>query len=269
MNPLLSERPMSGFPVSIGTSLALETIFTPVAPVFDVARIVPEFKERPEYTMTAINVSTLLRNLIASISSKEVMTIHKKEFLAALLEEIEFLTSFFESNQMPVKFYIHTYTYVKQTYGGKDKDKLRKATTDRQLWIEDVTNYCLDHIRKQDDVDVFHKDVKYGKEDTALIMTHVPFDLLSFGNFVRLDLLESHTGLVKTRKDWWSKYHPLPDRDMSFLPLFEYLLVVFGDSVQFHPDPLKHRVEVYDAMKKKGVHPLMSEFSLLLNSGQR
>ncbi|EKD89621.1 MAG: hypothetical protein ACD_33C00026G0001 [uncultured bacterium] len=258
-NNLLNERPMSGFPLSIATSLALETLFNPVIEVFDTTREVPPKAKVSDYSVFIFNINTLLRNIITSVPYIAIREVKFNEVLDILLEEIDFLTNFFNNNNMYIKFYINNYSYVKKTY---DIKKLRNATTEKQLYIDQITAYCLDKIVKEDNVDKFTKDVKYHKEDNGLIFTHVPYDLLSYDNFTSLALLESHTGLIKTRKTWNSKYYPLPNKDMSTLPFFEYLLITFGDNVMFHPDPLKERLELYEALIKKKVHPMMSDFSL-------
>ena len=266
MHPILLNRPQSGFPVSIGTGLALETLFTPIQEVYDETRQVNNLPDLSVYSIYIFNISTLLRNLISSIKYKDLITIPKKDILETLLEEIDFLTNFFINNDVTIKFYINNYNFVKETY--KDGDKLRKATTDKQIIIDNIFSYCLDKIKKEDDVELFTKDIKYDRTDRGLIFTHVPFDLLSYNNFIKLDLLESHTGIIKTRKDWNTKYYPIPNKDMSFLPFMEYLLVCFGDHVMFKPDPLDKRLKVYEAMKKKGVNPLTSELSFSFLFGE-
>lgn len=267
MHPLLANRTQSGFPVSIGTGLSLETLFTPIQDVYDDTREVKNIPDLGVYTVYIFNVSTLLRNLINAISYKDLVMIPISDIHEALLEEIEFLTNYFASSQINIKFYINNYAFVHNAY--KEGDKLRKSTTDKQLYTDSIFNYCLDRLKKEDDVQSFSKDIKYNKTDSALIFTHVPFDLLSYTNFVKLDLLESHTGLIKTRKDWNTKYYPIPNKDMSFLPFMEYLLVTFGDHVMFKPDPINKRLEVYEAMKKKNVNPLTSELSFSFMFGNK
>lgn len=262
MNSLLTTRPMSGFPLSIASSLAMESIFDPIQPVFDEAREVEKIKDLSIYSLFVINTTTLLRNIIESIKFAEFMTISRKDVYDCLLEEIEFLTNFFAMNNLSVKFYVHTYQYVKDNY--EKTDRLRKSSTDKQYYLDGVYKYCLDQLRKEDDVQVFHKNISYSREDSVLLFTHVPFDLLSHSNFMRLDLLESHTGHVKTRKDWWSKYYPVPKEDMSFLPFHEYLLCdIFGDRHMFKPADLAKRNDYIRMLRKRGINPLSSEFSLL------
>lgn len=261
MHEILTNRPMSGFPVSIGTGLALETLFTPVQPVYDESRVTPDHPVLGTYTLYIFNLSTLLRNLVTSVPSRELHVIPKADIMEAVLEEIEFITNFFESNNLSAKFYINDYQYVKYTYG--HTNSLRKSTTDHQLFVDGIYDYCLGALRKEDDVTLFSKDIKYDRTDSALLLTHVPFDLIGYNNFIRLDLLESNTGKIKPRQMWNTKYHRLPDgRDMSFLPFMEYLLVTFGDSVMFKPASIDDRYKLYDNLKKKGVHPLSSELTI-------
>lgn len=257
MNKILENRTVSGFPVSIGTSMSLETVFSPVQEVYDAARQFDKLDDINTYSLYLFNVSTLLRNIYNSVKFNELITVSKKEVYETLLEEVDFLTGFFQNASLNIKFYIHNYAYLRNNYN----DKLRKATTDKQLFLDNINKYCLDEISKNDDVETFSKDIKYSKEDHCLIFTHIPFDLISYNNFMKMDLLESHTGLIKTRKNWNTKYHPVPNCDMSILPFMEYLLVTFGDNVQLIPSPIKERLDLYNSLKKKNVHPLMIELS--------
>jgi hypothetical protein len=68
----------------------------------------------------------------------------------------------------------------------------------------------------------------------------------------KLDLLESHTGKLKPRYEWGSKFYPLGDRDMSHLPFIEKLLLIFGDKVLIQPALTKIRQQVYDVSIKRG-----------------
>jgi len=260
MHEALSKRVTSGFPLSVPTGLALETLFTPVEAVYDEAREVPERANLTEYDNYMFNVSTLLRNLISSIPGEDVLVIPKKDILDTLLDEINYLTELFQSENLIINFYTNNYAFVKSTY--EKEGILRKATTDKQMALDNIVKYCLDFISKQDDVTQFSNAVSYNRGDQGLIFTHVPWDLLSYGKFVKLELLESHTGLIKSRKLWNTKYYPIPNHDMSFLPFMEKLLTTFGDNVMFRPAPIKERIELWTSMKKKpNMHPLVSELS--------
>lgn len=246
---------MSGFPVSIGTGLALETIFSPVQPVIDDQRIAPPKIVREEYYLYLMNASTLIRNLVTSLPYKDLALIPFKDILDTLLEEIDYLQGLFDSQSLRLSIYHNTYL----TPMGKYMDKIRTVSTDQQKHIQDITHKCLKHLKTQDEVKVFNDRILYDRKDKALVLTHVPWDLLSYTNFIKLDLLESHTGVVKPRREWYTKYLKVPDTDMSFLPLAESILTVLGDHVMFKPDKLSDRVALVNKLKSANVHPLMSE----------
>lgn len=254
----LSERSMSGFPVSVGTGLALETIFSPTQDVIDPDRKAPPKIVKDSYNLYLINAATIIRNLLSSLPYKDLVLIKYSDILDTLLTEIEYLTSLFETQSLNLKIYHNTYDVPTITH----KDKLRLITTEQQKHIQDITYKCLKYLKSQDDTDVFRDKVSYGKTDTALMISHVPWDFLSHTNFSKLDMLESHTGVVKSRKDWYTKYFKIPDKDMSFLPLLESLLIVFGDTVMFKPDKISVRQELLQKLLDKNTHPLMSEQTL-------
>lgn len=259
-NIILQERAQSGFPLSIGTGLALETIMKPTQAVFDDTRVIPDNPDKTQYTDYLINVSTLARNLISSIKSVDLPKCSTRQITETLMEEIDYLKTLFHMQEMRLHLYSHSYAYAHSNY----KDKLRVVSTDQQRHNFNLLEACVKAAKQDKTVLSFSKDVSLQDKPSALIITHVPFDLLSYGKFKRLDLLESHTGVIKTRKDWNSKYFKFGEKDMSFLPFMEFLLVTFGDNVMIKPGPTKEREKLYSDLLKKKVHPLMTEMSLLL-----
>ena len=261
---IYSERSKSGFPLSIGTGLAFESIFEPTIEVFDPERIVPDTKDINEFNVLLVNISTLLRNIIQSLNcdfDTLVKKVGNNEVMDTLLDEINFIELLCGQNNVNVKFYINTYKFVKSVYG-KTPGKLRIAKTSKQHFINDINEYCLKKLMKEDDVIKFDSYVKLTKEDNCLIFTHIPWDLLAWNKFLNLELLESHTGLIKSRAYWNSKYYQVPDTDMSFLPFMEYLLTTFGDNVMFSPDSISKRKDVIKQLKIKRVNALSSELTL-------
>lgn len=263
----LSDRAMSGFPLSIGTSLALTTLFEPIQEEIDPDREVTRLEDLSKYDLYVFNVETLVRNILSSVPSDIFMKLKPGEVYETLVEELEFIIGMFGSMGLSTKFFINTYRYFKDQY----KDDLRVANTPKQLHEQSLTNYALDKIKKditfRDSIDTFTHMVSY-RNTTSLIFTHIPADLLSYDKFRVLDLLESHTGAIKTRKDFNSKYYPLPREDMSSLPFFEYLLTTFGDKVMFKPKPIKERKKVFNDLIRLNVNPLSSEYSLMMRFGK-
>lgn len=259
ITPIMLQRSQSGFPLSVGTGLALETLMRPTQEVLDPGRSVPSKPDDVSYTNYLFNVSTLARNVITSVPYADLVRCSTADVVDTLLEEMDYLKTLFQMQDMNLSFYINSYSYAKSTY----PDKLRKATTQQQLHSFDLTEKCVKAAASTFPTLKFSKDIHIDKSSVTLVLTHVPWDLLSYGRFRRLDLLESHTGAIKTRKQFNTKYYKLGDKDMSFLPFMEYLLVTFGDTIMFKPAPLKDRQSLYDTLLKKKVHPLMTELGML------
>lgn len=263
---LLQNRAVSGFPVSIGTGLALESIIQPVQESVNETPLdaTTVDNNRRKYDLFIFNVNTLFRNILNTFKFQEISGIRPTLLAQLLIEEITFISEFFEAHGMTTGFYVNNYDYFIRTY----KENLRKSTTERQLRIDYITDQAIkEAIKHFPNIRQFTKEVKYTATN-ALILTHVPADLLSHPGYTSLDLLESHTGLIKSRRLWNTKYFKVPDKDMSFLPFTEYLLTIFGDSVMFKPQALAKRLEVYEHMVKKGVNPLTSELSLSFIRGK-
>lgn len=260
---IMTERPMSGFPVSIGTGLALETLLKPITPVYDEERKVPTLDSGVQYDYLLFNLNTILRNLLSHVKADELAGLSHKLVYETFVDEVRFLGEHISSQGGEARFYQSSYRSVDSLY--KNNNILRVNSTPKQFNTEHVMKYCIKKMRS----DPEFKNIEYtdsspprDKKSSVLIFTHIPYDLLSYGSYRTLDLLESNTGLVKTRKDWWSKYYPTPDEDMSFLPFMEYLLTVFGDRVMFKPSSISKRKDLLGQLRRKRVHPLMSEFSM-------
>lgn len=255
---ILENRAMSGFPVSIGTSLSLETIFNPITEVYDPSREVPEKINTQDYKIYIFNISTIVRNIISSVKYEEFQQVKKEELLDVVLDESEFLSQFFTANSLDIKFYKASYNKTKKQYS----DKLRQSHTPKQIHISQMYDYVLEKLKLYDEIIEVDDEISIDSGSNAIIFTHIPLDLCSHINYTKLDLLESHTGVIKTRKDWYTKYYPVSNYDMSFLPISRKLLPIFGDHVMFKPDKLDRRIDVLKHLEAKNVNPLSSDFVL-------
>ena len=250
---IIPDRDMSGFPVSVGTGLALETLFEPVMDVIDPEREVKKVVDINRYNVFLFNIETLARNMFNAIPKEVITRYTQYDILATLNDEINFIAMFFRQNGFDVRFYYNTHKVFKTKY----KDRLREPSTARQIRQELMIAFCMTNARRLDEqVMVFNDRVRYKSSDRVLMLTHFPADLLSSSNFRILDLLESHTGTVKSQREFNTKYFKVPRQDMSFLPFWESLLVTFGDSVMFRPARIRKRIEVYELMLKEKVNPL-------------
>ena len=264
----IHDRTTSGFPVSISTGLALESIFAPRQSVYDPERKPPIKIDISKYQEFWINVSTLFRNMV-SASNREVVLNHSlREICSVLEQEMEVINSLLshEGNNIcqPV-YYIADYRLV--TRGLHHSIKLREESTVAQKAIStllekvenELTNKHKDYIR------VFKPDIKPNKSIDALILTHMPYDLLSHKHFHTLDLLESNTGKLKKKYEWNSKYYPVGKSTMTHLPWLKLLLMIFGDKPLIHPSIFKLRDAILQTSVKRGWTPMTTRDKVILD----
>lgn len=234
----LADRTIGGFPVAIATSLALETLFEPRLPPYDPDRQIPEKGNVRHYQSCWINLATLYRNLMGAIPKEAQLTASPRDVVEALEHEVDVVSSVFEQegqNACQVYFYTAEYPqlaldaqhHVVEPRSDKTPDQL--AYTAR--W-QQVLRRIRPHMPSLHPVrDVIQPD----RRTTSLIITHVPADLLAYPRFERLVLLESHTGKLKSRGLWYTKYHELGKEPMHTLPFYKPLLYLFGDHSLIRP----------------------------------
>ena len=252
----VSERTISAFPLSVGTSLAFESLFsgslTPIDPERVVVRVNPN-----RYQEIWINLSTLFRNIVQACSKEAVQRTSVQEYTDALLTEIHVINTIFAEQSSCIPMY-YSMDYPRLDSKAKArKIVLRDPKTDIQRKYHYNHDTAIDRVYKlTDSVRRFKDALHPPQRSDALILTHIPYDLFSRSKFDSLALLESHTGLVKDRTLWASKLYPLPETDMSHLPFNELSLFIFGDKVQISPAVIKLRRLVYECSLKRHWNPL-------------
>lgn len=263
----IHERSTSGFPVSISTGLALESIFKPRQAVYDPERKPPVQVDISQYQEFWVNISTLFRNMV-SASSREVVLNHSLEEVVSVIEqEIEVINSLFshEGNNLckPIYYIVDYNTVLK---GLHHSIKLRADGTDAQRAISSLlTRVENTLLRRTDEIITCKPDIKPVKPMNALILTHMSYDLLSYKNFHKLDLLESNTGKLKKKHEWNSKYYPVGKADMSHLPFIKTLLMIFGDRHLIHPSIFKLRDLIVQTSLKRGWTPFTTRDKVMLD----
>lgn len=255
---ILSSRAMSAFPLSIGTSLAFESIFDGTQTPYDPTRKIPEKINIDKYNILLINIATLVRNIVGSIPTKDAEQITPKALVVTLEEEIRCIFDIFKMydpvGKTSLYFYSRNYSLIEKTFSRSSIVRFYKPNTEKQLLLYNQIHSTISILRKKIDFDFVHYDLGvslYPKSlSTALIFTHIPYDLLVYDNFQTLNLLESHTGLLKTKKDFWTKYYDSKKLDLSNIPFQRKLLAIFGDHVMFKPTHIKIREDIIDLSKK-------------------
>lgn len=232
---MLNSRAVSGFALSIGTGLAFESIFNTTQPVYDPERKAPPKVNLKDYTHLWVNVGTLYRNMVGACKSADVPGISDKEFKDALALEMETIESLCKnegSGLITPVFYFCTYASLYNNPGHKSI-VLRNANTEKaKVYIAKLMS-AIKMLEKEHLITVLDSDLNPPFNQKALILTNIAWDLVSAKHFNRLDLIESHTGVLKNRSKWNTKYHKY--KDLSNLPFNSKLLKIFGDSEIFTP----------------------------------
>lgn len=257
----LTQRKTSGFPLSIGTGLAMESIFSATRPVYDESRAIPEKINIDQYETFWINLTTLIRNLYAALDKAELALVKAQDVYSTLLEEIDVINHLVasEGNEVRVKYYFSTYTELERKVKNQSVKliSLRKPTTPAQIVQHEIQKSILDEIYKQgDNVVKMTGTLVPDRGDKSLVLTHQPYDLTGYKNFESLALIESNTGILKTRSQWSSKYYPLPGKStgvdgMGRLPFHRKLLLVFGDKSLIVPTLLPIRKHIYQVAEER------------------
>ena len=257
----LHDRTVSSFPISIGTALALESLFDARQAPYDAERVPLRIK-LTEHDELWVNIATLLRNLFGAIDKKTFQRATAEELAETLDQELSLIASLLKEEGhntcqlVPYHCHYHSLYHQKHPYGVKLRQDVTENQRDTAMKTANAIQCYLSLY--PDQCQVF-PDAVIGKSSRALILTHIPFDLLSWHSFRHLALLESHTGLLKPRNLWYTKYFPVTGRPLNHLPLTRQLLKLFGDHVMFSPTEIALRRRLLDIAEAWHWTPLTTE----------
>lgn len=209
----VAAREVGALPLSIGTSLAIE-------------ELLKEPKNWPSELW--INIRTVIRNLVGALDSTVRNRLLGQDVFPTLEAELLFLIEHLNTEtrgKTKVVFYHCSYSDLRIKF---PVAILKEHKTPNQLDALALETTCLDILFKRTSVPIvkYQTDIS-GSRVAALMISHLPVDLLSYEKFLSLKLLESHTGVIKERANWNTKLTSTGD---SVRIPFNYLTVqVFGD----------------------------------------
>ena len=254
------ERTTSSFPISIGTALALESLMDGKQPPYDPAREIPERIDLKKYQEFWINVDTLLRNLIGSMSSNAAHEVPVSHLVEALIAEKDIIVELVRESTndgVRVVFYHNDKSDLAKHH---PHAALRRPATDKQMFTKLIEQKTVQSFMKAfegfDTVKSFKKQIKPDRKCKAIVLTHQAYDLLSAHSFDQLDLLESHTGLLKPRSLWYTKFN---EKGLVRIPFNTCTIQVFGDSTTFKAFPQAVRKELVELAEKYNWNPLTTK----------
>lgn len=224
-------------PISVGTAMAIMAL-----------------DGNKRYDSIWINVRTLFRNILGALGDTEIRNIfYKKENLAegaeaiaaAISQETEIIRNYLNGKVGTVVLYLLGYEDLKRIY---PLAKLKVPSTDLQKGYINLMEKVMDIVLSNDYDQMIFWDKGselQGDSGRSVIITSYPVDLLSRTKFRELRLLESHTGAIKPKSQWYTK---LTDgKTLSNIPFNRFTIQLFGDgNLQFERYGIKFRAAILE-----------------------
>lgn len=260
----LSERTMSAFMLSIGTSLSFESLFPGTQPPYDPDRAIPNKVELNDYDELWINVFTLFRNIVGAVPTIKIPTLTPEDVWYVLGEEVELIqdiVKMYTGGNVKVVFYSSFYQDLKNQF---KHASVRVDNTEKQRQMTDLLTSSVSAFykvqTKRDTLKHFKlylEGDQQSRNKKVLLLSNYAFDLLSHNQFSKMDLLESHTGVLKEKAKWHTKYSD--GKNLVRMPFNKMLLQVFGDSQTFYPMDKNLRKEIIDLSESAKWNPLTTD----------
>ncbi len=252
---IMGEREKGQLSLSTATSLALEGAYGILEEsTHQQDPINPPIKA---YRQLWVNVRTLYRNLHGSMPRIVADTLSVDAFVETVYDEMLILKGVIadrSNGRMKVVFYANTYKTLPRKY---PKAHGREKQTPNQVIYAAFENGTIEGLLKmmaesahQIDFKTFDMAiVAEGSPEKVLLMTHYPVDLLHFSGASELGLLESHTGVIKQRAQWYTKMKD--GKSLIRIPFNRITLQMFGDSSgMFYPYPIGYRKAFLEVAEK-------------------
>jgi len=246
MDNLIKDRTVTSVGVSIGTGLALETLFD-IKP-YDENREAPPKVKPGDYEIHMYNIYTLYRNVISSIKDRDVEhLIASAKVKEQLVNDMYNIIELYKAVDVKLVFYLPDYKKLYKQYNrGKDSAVYPK-------YVE--YTYMEHHLRGASlpgDITKISSSGRFPSTiKSILVLTSYTLDLV-INTRDNMYLLESHTGKVKSKGDMGTKYHPIGKRDLSTLPVNKRILYELGDKTIVKPTPITNRRAAYEVIMTRG-----------------
>lgn len=263
MMDVLKDRVISSFPISIGTALAMESLFKGDMAPYDPKRSIPNNITPDQYDELWLNISTIIRNLVQSVASNKTSLITVEDITTYVKYELDIIYDLLkkiDKNKTLRVYYTPMDDFYKKVF--PKGIKIRIPSTQIELTKYDKFTKAINSLMQEagNQIITFKPgSLKPTISNKVLLLTHSPIDLINWSSFKELMLLESHTGILKRRQNWNSKYFPLVYHNMLFLPFNAKLLQIFGDHYLFYSSDINFRKEIYNIAKDKRWTPLTTD----------
>lgn len=235
------------YQVSIGTSLAFETLFgineniVPTNPL-----------PYTRYRYVIINIKTLIRNIYGAVQKELKAEWAAPRYFEKLMKELELIPMILDDQShgaLKVVYYLPTYRSIQRAFPNAILKQPSKKAVGRQHY-EAVEQYCVARVNAaalRGELTIAQVDVELPPiDERSVIITHLPIDLLSLNDGM-VDLIETHTGVIKTKTEWHTK---LNGKGLERIPFERWSIQWFGDGKMFSGMPPKYRQAVLEFAEK-------------------
>lgn len=235
------------YPVSIGTSLALETLF-------GINENIPPTDPLPftEYSALYVNLRTLVRNLTGAVRKELREEWSNDRIYREIYEELKLLpTVVSEQSHQKLDVYVYFLDYrgIEVKYPNAIL-KAQKSLT--SIKGETLEQYVFSKLRQEQGdrhIPIFRGSITFPVDENnrSIVMTHLPVDLLQFVEKSNVDLIESHTGAIKRKNKWYTKLNN--GKELERIPFNNLTIQMFGDGKTFSGLPIAQRRKILDFAK--------------------
>jgi hypothetical protein len=194
----------------------------------------------------------LARNILSAIDKDTKAKLQPTDYAAAVHEELEVIFSSLEKHpKCRLVIYLPTYQSLNIYYPNAN---LFVASTDVQkakAKLDDDIFKAIDKIKSSFPGFVIDTDTKFPdlRQGSVAVLTHYPVDLISFPSGVEVSLLESHTGLIKPKYQWYTKLKN--GSSLYKIPFNRATLQIYGDNAQmFNPIKPDLRKQLMDVAEQ-------------------
>lgn len=211
----MSGRTLGLLPISVGTSLAFETLMASAGEPIEALYF---------------NLRTLFRNAYQAYETDDrdkITPAQLYEDVIRDLQEIDRVKGQLGANPNPeILIYYPSYKGLSRRF---KHARVWEPTTDLQKKYAalearvcgDIAKALKNHVKETDVALPMTTKKTY-------LLTHYPVDLVVKSGFGEIKLLESHTGAVKSKKLWYTKL--TNGKNLENIPFNSLTLQVFGDN---------------------------------------
>ena len=196
-----------------------------------------------------VNVKTLFRNYYEAIGKDNIPAVGITDLIDAFRQELDTymdITAEQGNHKFKTILFCPDYIGLERRF---PHAILRTDSTTNQVLFSKTLAMVLGQIIKNEKelIKLYPTRITDAQPTNTLMLTHFPYDLTTSA-FTSLSLLESHTGAIKDKSRWYTKFYN--GKELAMIPFNEGFLSIFGDNQLFRPIGAAYRNNLIELGKK-------------------